>query len=152
MIARCTFYQQIALAITMIALSIASGAVIIMALSTYIEFFDGRSLMSKRLGFMNEHHEQQDWPGHACEHSCHVRPGKRRCRPPNDVSAVASWRFKFQGREGIHDEAHLHAICFRFCWGIWPSARKKGGSTTINFALTHLGLGLESVEVYRPSP
>ncbi|CAE7318242.1 UPS4 [Symbiodinium sp. CCMP2592] len=25
-----------------------------------------------------------------------------------------------------------------FCWGIWPSARKKGGSTTINFALTYV--------------
>ena len=113
--------------ITMIALSIASGAVIIMALSTYIEFFDGRSLMSKRLGFMNEHHEQQDWPGHACERSCHVRPGKRRCRPPNDVSAVASWRFKFQGREGIHDEAHLHADASGFAGESGHLPGKKAG-------------------------
>ena len=30
------------------------------------------------------------------------------------------------------------SACFRFCFGIWPSLRKKGGSDTVNFGLTHL--------------
>ena len=39
----------------------------------------------------------------------------------------------------IPPKVRTHSGLLRFCWGIWPSARKQGGSTTINFAITCLG-------------